>query len=551
MTEPIGPASQYASAKPFYDQAKASSSNLSGSPEDQDRLRAYALYEDMYHNRPETFKVFIRSDEDEGMEVYVPSAKKMVEAMNRFLAKGYRFVVDPNIGDKAAQELAVLRLENLAKREKLIAKFSNQKRMGLVRGDACFYITADPNKPQHSRLSINELNPANYFPIKDPRNSQRLLGFHIVEVVQDPRESEDRTKTLAKRQTYLKNGVSYVQARGRYEEEPNNVKTGIFYEVTHWEVGKWDDRYMKFDDLEKVVVEGDVPMAQLNPLITTLPVYHWKNGVSDTTFGNSELSGIETLIMAVNQTMTDEAITIILQGIGVYTTDSKPPRNTDGTPANWDIGPGSVIETAEGKRFERVSGVSSVDPFQAHIAAAKEGMQEGNGIPDIAAGKVDVTVAESGISLQLQLAPILASAEEKEQEILAIMDHMLYDIINQWYPAYEQESFEGISVASFCDNAMPVNREARVQEVLLLFTSGLITIAMAQAELSNLGYNFQAGDDLKVLKEQAAIAAAQNGDNRYAQELEPTDRTLNSGAGQQQQPLAPADAPSTPATISV
>lgn len=540
MTSPIAPASQYASAKPFFDRAPSNSSNLTGSPEDIDRLKAYALYEDFYYNRPETFRVFIRGEDEDQQEIYIPSAKKMVEAMNRFLAKEYNYVVSPSSGDEASQNEIVLRLGNLAKREKLIAKFSNQKRMGLVRGDACFYVTADPSKPQHSRISVNELNPGNYFPIKDPNSKSRILGCHIVEVIHDPREKDDKTKTIAKRQTYLKAGVNFNATSGQYEEVPGaGALQGIFYSVTHWELGKWDDRNMKADDLKQVTggTIPDVPTMQLAAPINTLPIYHWKNTRigEDTLFGLSELAGIESLIAAINQSMSDEDLTLVLQGLGIYVTDSKPPVNADGTQADWEIGPGRVAEVAEGRKFDRVTGVSSVAPFLDHVNALKEGMQEGNGIPDIAAGKVDVTVAESGISLALQLAPIIASAQEKEQEILSTMDHLLYDIVYQWFPAYEQILVEDIVVSSAVGDAMPVNREARIQEILLLFTSNLITIAMAQAELAKFGYNFAAGDDKQVLREAAALAQAQMGDldaNRYQQEEEAKERGLTPGAGE-------------------
>lgn len=535
MTEPIGPASQYASAKPFYDKAKPSSGNLAGSPEDQDRLRAYALYEDMYHNRPETFKVFLRgSDADSG--IYFPSAKKIIEAMNRFYCKDFNFVVPP--GDGAAKETEntlIMHMGNLFRRENILSKFANQKRNGLIRGDVCWYLKADPAKPALSRISVLELSPANYFPIPDPNDAKRIIGCHIVDVVWDAREKDDKSKKVARRQTYLKSGVSFVPATNSYVEAPASTP-GVWYETTHWEIGKWDDRNMKKEDMEQVKDAAlvDVAMMQLPAQITSLPVYHWKNGPSDTLFGTSELSGIETLIAAINQSMTDEDLTLVLQGLGVYATDSKAPVDAMGKPTSWQMGPGIVVEHTAGTNFQRISGVSSVAPYQEHITAMQNAMQEGNGIPDIAAGKVDVTVAESGVSLALQLAPILASGKEKEGEILGVTDHMLYDLITMWFPAYEQLTFEGASASSTVGDPMPVNRDARIQEVMLLFTSSLITIAMAQAELAKLGYNFQAGDDIRVLQEAAALSAAQGNDenaNRYRQELEPRTRELNDGAG--------------------
>ena len=533
MTAPLGPSSQYATAKPFYDKVGSATSNLSASPEDLDRIRAYALYEDAYYNRPETLKVMLRGEDSD--PVYIPTAKKIVEAMNRFLCKRFTFVVPPKGEATApAEGELIMRMENLFKREKFYSKFKNLKRMGLIRGDAIIYITADPAKPQYSRLSIHELNPGNYFPITDPNDKTRVIGCHIVEVVQDSREKDDKSKVIARRRTYLKGGVSYNQATSRYEQAIG-APEGVWTEVTHWEIGKWDDRNMKKDDMERATVPEDVAMFQLPPEITSLPVYHWKNTSMDQSlFGNSEVSGIETLIMGINQDISDTQLTMVMQGLGIYMTDSKPPMNENGEVIGWDIGPASVAEVAAGSKFERITGVGSVSPALELISELKNAAQEANGIPDIAAGKVDVTVAESGISLTLQMMPILAAAEEKEDEILGTVDHFLYDLKTQWFPAYEDTTFaEEVSIVSHVDDAMPVNREARIQEVMLLFTSNLITIAAAQAQLSKLGYDFSAGDEKQVLIDAAALAAAQSGDaNRYAQEAEPPDRSLAEGAGE-------------------
>lgn len=530
MTAPIGTSSQYSTAKIYTDRIQGNSSNLSGSPEDLERIKAYSLYEDMYYNRPENFKVLLRGDNDD--PVYIPSAKKIVEAMNRFLCKGFTFVVNPS-EDPAADAELNLQMGNLFKREKFASKFSSQKRFGLIRGDAMFYVVGDPTKEQGSRLSIYELNPGNYFPILDPNDRNRVIGCHIVEVVRDLREKDDKTKTVARRRTYLKGGVTFNQTLGIYEQL--TPTPGVWTEVTHWEIGKWDDRNMKKDDLKQVKGGGliDVPMFQLPAPINSLPVYHWQNIRMESGFGISEVSGIETLIAATNQVISDAQLTFVLQGLGVYATDSKPPQDDNGNPLPWSIGPGSVVETATGKQFQRVTGVASMQPAIELLNELKNDAQEANGVPDIAAGKVDVTVAESGVSLALQLAPILAAGKEKEDEILSTTDHMLYDLKTMWFPAYEGINFgESTEISTHVDDPMPVNRDARIQEIMLLFTSNLITISMAQAELAKLGYKFSANSEQQVLLDAAALARAQGGeDNRYSPETEPEELELTPGAG--------------------
>lgn len=210
-----------------------------------------------------------------------------------------------------------------------------------------------------------------------------------------------------------------------------------------------------------------------------------------------------------------------MQGLGMYWTNAKPPINEDGTTADWEIGPGAFIEVGEGNTVGRLTGVSSITPYQEHLKYLENFAFQANAIPEVAAGRVDVTIAESGISLKLQMAPLIQAGKEKEEEMLSVHDQMVYDLVQKWFPAYEQANFEGVVVACTVGDPMPVNREAVIQEIMLLQAAGLITIAMAQAKLMQFGYEFETGDDTKVLREAAAIAQAADGMvNRYAQESE-------------------------------
>jgi hypothetical protein len=533
MTSPLTAAGQYASAVPFFDKV-ALDSNLASSGEDMFRIRAYKLYEDFYHNRPEMFKVLLRGEDQDGLELYIPSARKMVDAANRFLAKDFSYVVSPKFGDNAQRAEAELAMSNLFKREKMHSKFNNQRRYYLIRGDALWHITADETKLPGSKISIHELNPSNYFAIEDPDNSDRLLGAHLVDFVQDPNKPDDRSAKIVRRQTYLR-ANAVLDKNGGYFVPLGSDPGGWTSALTFWEIGKWDDRYLKTADLKPVSNPATKPQFALDARITSMPIYHWKNNqIPGQTYGLSEIAGVETLISGINQSLTDENLTLVMQGLGVYATDAAPPKNADGTDGDWTIGPATVAEVGQGNFFNRVSGVSTVAPFQDHSKSLHEHMSQALGIPEIAQGRVDVTVAESGISLSLQLGPILSNNEVKEVEILGTHDQMFYDLMTMWFPVFESLDLPDVRVVSVVGDPMPVNREARIQEILLLQASGLITIAQAQAKLSQYGYTFDEGDDLKVVQEAAAIAAAQNGDelaNRWAQEIEGQAKNWSANIG--------------------
>lgn len=147
---------------------------------DQMRCGSYALYDDFYHNRPETFEVTLRGSSD--TEIYIPSSKKIVRSTARFLAP------DPEVKiTGGASEAVKALLDDIWKREEIDRKFVRSKRELLVQGDFIWYITADRTKRDRKKISLNAIHPSSYFPITDPNNANRVVGCHLVDIVPDPR----------------------------------------------------------------------------------------------------------------------------------------------------------------------------------------------------------------------------------------------------------------------------------------------------------------------------------------------------------------------------
>lgn len=475
------PIDQYASARPYFPASPPAGLNT----DDQDRIQSYLLYENMYWNSPETFKIIARSEDSQ--PIYLPSARNMIEATHRFLAIDWDYVVNPKVGTSGDQEIIKSLLQQLFKREMMYAKFANQKRFGLIRGDAMWHITADPDKDAGQRISMHELDPGQYFPITDPDNSDRIIGCYIVDEVPDPR---DKDKTLTRRQMYRK--------------EDNGTITS---ELALFELAKWDDRD---DPADAVKVQDVFPAAPLPPTITQIPVYHIRNFRTNATFGSSQIRGIETVLAAVNQTISDQDLAISMQGLGVYWTDAGPPKNADGSDGDFIMGPGEVVEVAPGSNFGRVSGISGALPGIEHMKFMLEQASEAMGLPDIARGRADVTIAESGISLMIQMSPLLAQNGEKELEMLGVYDQMFFDLTRMWFPAYEQTGVLEVEIDTVVGDPMPKNRDAQIAEILTLVTSvpQLITVEMAQAKLSELGYEFPDNAAQAIMDESSARALA-------------------------------------------
>lgn len=498
---------QYDSAAGFIDDASAFSKvvgNLSNN-DDRVRLKAYQLYEDMYHNRSEHIKITMRSDDEEdSIEIYVPSAKMCIEAIHRFLGKNLQVIPDPTIETPANAAIVAGVLGKLFERERMKSKFSQLTRYMLIKGDALLHVCGYPDKPAGRRVSIKELKPEHYFPIESLVTGD-IIGCHIVDIIPNPRNSPaTRSYTgqeVVRRQTYTK----------EFDEDMNATGT-IYSELALYEVGKWDDRVLPTHELRKVEQLRDP--YPLPPQINQLPVYKWSNvPPPGSSFGMSELAGVETVITAINQSMSDEDLTLIMQGLGVYWTDAAPPLNERGEEVEWEISPRSVVQVASGGQFGRVTGISTVQPFGDHIKALEESLMRALGVPDIAIGVVDVTIAESGIALQLKLGPLLAKNAEKEVDLQDITNQFLYDLVQGWLPAYEGVDTEGVLFVSKFDDPMPKNASKELADLTLLWGSAqsVLPVAWFYEQLNNImGYHLDPmGDFEQALADAQRIAESQ------------------------------------------
>lgn len=484
--------SPYSTIEPYIDNTMKPS--FVADKEDQLRLASYSLYEQIWRNTPDAFKL-VQQGTDKN-PIYIPSAKKCIEATNRYLGVGFDYRVEG--GDQNSRKAVDIALKTLFKREKFRAKFGSLKRMSLVRGDALWHITADENRPPGRRISLHELNPSMYHPIYDPNDVDKLLGVHIVQSYIDPKE---KNKALVRRQTYLK----VPQASG-----PDQITSS----QQVFEADGWDDRRLLLNPDYKIKPwpsPFNVSEFTLPPEITAIPVYHVSNQYeSGLPYGLSELSGFERVIAAINQGISDEELALALDGLGVYFSTAPEPSG------GWTIPPGTVITGDNGQTFDRVNGVGSVKPSQDHLAYLGSEMQQAMGTPDIAVGKVDVRVAQSGIALALQMGPILTRNREKEEEILAVHDQMLFDIANGWFPAYEQLSFGAVSVNPFFGDPMPIDREAVIKEItgLMATVPPLISAEYGRKMLAErLGMDFP--------KEMAGNILAEIEANSKAQAFDP------------------------------
>lgn len=451
---------------------------------DRERIGSYQTYEEIYWNHPETFKLVVRGTETE-KPIYLPSGRVIVETMNRYLCKGFTFAALPLAGTTAGaeQQMAKLFIEAFWRRERIRSQFTSNKRYGIMRGDWLFHIMADPNKPEGSRISLRCVDPGSYFPVYDDDDLDKLIKVHLAEEFVD-----NEGKSHIRRQTYEKIPSA----------TPGGLPT-IMSSQAILEPDKWTGT---------VVEQMIFPPTPLPPEITAIPVYLIKNFEQpQNPFGSSEMRGLERIMAAMNQSVNDEDIALALEGLGVYTTDGGGPVNDEGEETDWVIGPGRVIENAAG--FKRVQGVGSVQPFGDHMNFLWDFLKMASNTPDSAVGKIDVQVAESGVARLMELAPILAKAEEKQEIAADTLTQMMYDW-RAWFKAYEGIGMESTQLLPVFGDPLPANRKAEVDLVLAMVAAKIMSAATARAYLTkiNAGFDFAADEDALISSATASEAAA-------------------------------------------
>lgn len=472
-------------------------------PDDAARVAAYEAFEGIYKN-DDTLAVIMRGKEHQPL--YLPTARTLIDTTNRFLAKRWTYSTQPNVGTPEEQQVLTNFLDNLFRRERIWQKFNRQKRMGLIRGDQVWMITADSEKEAGKRISIHAVHPGNFFPIKDASNPEKLSGVHLAELFTLP-----DGKQCVRRQTYRKNEDGQIE-----------------YSQQWFKPGAWDDRdpALKLEAAEAIPQDAEtIPPTLLDPRITAIPVYHIRNGETEHLFGSSDLSGFESLLASMNQRVTDQDVTLTLEGLGLYVTTSGPPVDENGREQKWAFGPGYVLEIDEDSDFKRISGVSNIDASLSHLDRVERSLKEALGTSDAAIGRVNVNIAESGIALELEMNPLISRCEEKELEILSVIDQMLYDLVTMWMPVYEEIEVAA-RVVSLTESPLPINRKNVVAEITQLLSTDppLISAEYARTILSEkLGYEFPENMANAVVTEAEALAKARNADpftSRVEQELE-------------------------------
>jgi hypothetical protein len=459
---------------------------------DRDRIGSYQKYEEIYWSHDAAFQL---QDDSSERPVFVPSPRVICDTTSHFWLKGLE------ISSTGATQKA---LDAFMDREEFLPKFHVAKHSGVVRGDFILHLTADPTKPEGTRVSVNSVDPAMYFPELDDQNLDRVLAVNLVEQVINP-DNPSQVFIHRLRYRYVMVGV-----------DRKVTSQEAWYEVENWDKGT----RVKVKEIRGEVLLPDP--------INTIPVYHFKNQPwQGEPFGNSEIRGYEAIQQRINQSATDEDVALALEGLGVYATDAPAPTDDEGNELPWSIVPGRVVEVPSGTKFERVKGVSTVEPFQSHIGLMLESMYEASAT--FRATMVDAKVAESGIALAIRFLPTMAKLEERDFFGTARLTQFWFDW-RSWHQAFEGDELPQ-DIKVIIGDKLPTNKNDTLNVLNNLVDRKSVTKAWYRDQVGDLyGLEIPANMDALLLAE--AEAAIQLQREQFAAqhpegEPTPTDNKSN------------------------
>lgn len=449
--------------------------------EDRNRIAAYMKYDQIYWNDERQYSLRILEGEQ---PLYIPNARTIVDITSHYMVKG--LTIEATDGVEKTNDDTKQFLKEFLKREEFYSRFDTEKTAGVARGDWIFHLTANPKKKEGTRISLNGLDPSTVFPIYDEDIPDKMIGCHIAVQYYMPNEPD---KVRVRKLTY------------RLEESDSGERK-VSREEGIWEIDP------KWYGPEAKLVKQTIPFGYLDPRITAIPIYWFRNRTwSGEDFGSSELRGFENIMQTVSQGDTDVSAALALEGLGVYATDGGRPVNDDGSETTWEVAPGRVMEVPTGSYFRRVEGVTSITPATDQIKYLEGKMNKASALSDVALGEVDAQTAQSGIALAIKFQPTLAKIEIRDRHIMDKLTQLFYDW-KVWVLVFERVTLSGDIVPSIGDK-LPLDRTARVNELNNMLDRKLISKQYYRDEMEKLGYVFPDDIEDQITKEsQAAIELA-------------------------------------------
>jgi hypothetical protein len=443
---------------------------------DQERLASYSVYDQIYWNWDKALKLALQGSNS--APLLIPSARTIADETSHYLLKGL------TVETEDPESEFGLWMSDFLKRERFYTRMHEGKHSGVIKGDWLYHITADDEKPDGRKVSLTTIDPGSYFPYYADDDPDQLMAVDLANLVV---MEGGRVRVHRLRYSYPADTDGNIELIG-------DVRRVIREEAIYEQEGWWNGQAAK---VFNVILKEELLPENIN----TIPVYHFRNiGSQGDPFGSSEIRGFETLVRGLNQTASDEEITLALDGIGIWVTDEGRPEG------GWSVGPGEVMEVSEGKHFSRAEGVRSIKPMLDHLEMVRHSLYQGSHTFD--AQGIDVQIAESGVALAIKFMPTLAKIEQRDQEGLAILENLFFDL-RGWFVDYEGQDFREDILNLVLGQKLPTNRKETLNELNNMLDRKVISRAYFREQMAvRMGYQFPDNIEKDIIAEEKELAEA-------------------------------------------
>jgi hypothetical protein len=169
-----------------------------------------------------------------------------------------------------------------------------------------------------------------------------------------------------------------------------------------------------------------------------------------------------------------------------------------------------VIETPAGTKFDRVKGIGTVEPFQAHLDFMIEHLYEASATfrPQL----MDAQVAESGIARAIRFMPTMAKLEERDFFGVARLKQFFFDWKN-WTAAFEGQLLTG-DINVILGDKLPQDKSDTLNVLNNLLDRKAVSKKWYREQVSDLyGMEIPANMDTEIEAEIRAAAELQQAIN--------------------------------------
>jgi hypothetical protein len=157
---------------------------------------------------------------------------------------------------------------------------------------------------------------------------------------------------------------------------------------------------------------------------------------------------------------------------------------------------------------KRLEGITTVTPVIDFVTYLGDSVLEGSGTTDVALGRVDAQVAESGIALALKFMPTLAKIEYRDTAGIEILQQLWYDW-KFWVLAYEGQNYTEVELLVTLGEKLPINREKLFLELNNMLDRKVISRQYYRQQVEvRLDYVFPDDMQDQIIEEDVAMAVA-------------------------------------------